>query len=74
MESRRWASSAPQPRASGAETHVPLGVRAAVEHGVAHPLQRGAVGLVQSSDDPGDATHRLVSRFPNSNRRTLANP
>ena len=37
----------------------PAGVRAAVDHGVAHPLQRGAVGLVQSSDDPGDATHRL---------------
>ena len=42
----------------------PAGVRAAVDHGVAHPLQRGAVGLVQSSDDPGNATHRLgPSRF-----------
>ncbi len=34
------------------------GVRAAVDHGVVHPLQRGAVGLVQSPDDPGNATHR----------------
>jgi hypothetical protein len=30
-----------------------------VEHGVIHPLQRGTVALVQSPDNPGDATHRL---------------
>ena len=35
----------------------PAGVRAAVDHGIAHPLQRGAVGLTKSSDDPGNATH-----------------
>ena len=37
----------------------PARVRAAVDHGIAHALQRGAIGLVQSSDDPGNATHRL---------------
>ena len=34
-------------------------IRAAMEHGVVHPLQRGAVGFVQSPNDPGNATHRL---------------
>ncbi len=39
----------------------PAGVRAAVDHGVVHPRQRGAVRLVQSSDDPGDAAHQQGS-------------
>ena len=37
----------------------PACVRAAVDHRVAHSLQRGAVEVVKSPDDPGDATHRL---------------
>ncbi len=37
----------------------PAGVRATVDHRVAHSLQRGAVAFVQSSNDPSNATHRL---------------
>ena len=36
-------------------------VRAAVDHRAAHSLQRGEVMVVQSPDDPRDATHRLGS-------------
>mgnify|MGYP001189139592 CR=1 FL=1 len=37
------------------------GVRTAVDHGVAHALQSGAIGRVQSAYDPGNATHRRAS-------------
>ena len=37
----------------------PTGIRAAMDHGIAHPPKCSAVGLVQSSDHPGDATHPL---------------
>jgi hypothetical protein len=30
-----------------------------VGHGLVHALKGGAVGLIQSPDDPGNATHRL---------------
>jgi hypothetical protein len=32
-----------------------------VDHGVVHPLQRCAVGLVQSSDYTGNAAHQVGS-------------
>ena len=41
----------------------PACVRAAVDHRIAHPLQRGAVEVVQPPDDSGDATHRLGPVF-----------
>src|SRR6516162_9927222 len=36
----------------------PAVVRAAMDHGAAHSLQRGEVTAVQSPDDPRDAAHR----------------
>ena len=41
----------------GADSQVAAGVRPAVDHGVAHPPQRGPVGLVDASDDACDSTH-----------------
>ena len=35
------------------------GVRPAMDHGVVHPFQRRAVGLVQSSDNTGNAAHQI---------------
>ncbi len=48
----------------------PAVVRAAMDHGVAHPRQRGAVRVVQSPDNPGDATHHS-GRVSNASRCVL---
>ena len=36
-----------------------VGIGAAMEHGIVHPLQRRAVGRVEPSDDSGYATHQI---------------
>ena len=38
-----------------------MGIRAAMEHGVVHPLQRSTVGRINASNDSGDATHENYS-------------